>query len=193
MSAGKWIEAEKEGMKKQIKVLTLCATLFALFWLPAEAQQTGKVPRIGYLDSTTAAGSAVRREAFWQDMRKLGWIEGKNIAIEYRYGEGKIDRYRELGAEVVRLKVDLIVVEGTGLALAAKSATTTIPIVVTNAGDPVGTGLVASLAQPGGNVTGNASLTPELNTKRLEILKDAVSKLTRVGLIFSARGAAAKL
>ena len=180
-------------MKKQIKVLTLCATFFALFCLPAEAQQTGKVPRIGYLDSTTAAGSAVRREAFWQDMRKLGWIEGKNIAIEYLYGEGKIDRYRELAAEVVRLKVDLIVVEGTGLALAAKSATTTIPIVIGAAGDPVGAGLVASLARPGGNVTGLASLTPELNTKRLEILKDAVSKLTRVGLIFSARGAAAQL
>ena len=180
-------------MKKQIKVLTLCATFFALFCLPAEAQQTGKVPRIGYLDSTTAAGSAVRREAFWQDMRKLGWIEGKNIAIEYLYGEGKIDRYRELAAEVVGLKVDLIVVEGTGLALAAKSATTTIPIVIGAAGDPVGAGLVASLARPGGNVTGLASLTPELNTKRLEILKDAVSKLTRVGLIFSARGAAAQL
>jgi putative ABC transport system substrate-binding protein len=152
-------------------------------WYPAEAQQTAKVPRIGYLDSTTASGSAVRREAFWQDMRKLGWIEGNNIAVEYRYGEGEIDRYPQLVAEVVRLKVDLIVVEGTGLALAAKSATTTIPIVFGTAGDPVGAGLVASLARPGGNVTGLASLTPELNTKRLEILKDAVSKLTRVGFL----------
>jgi putative ABC transport system substrate-binding protein len=118
-------------------------------------------------------------------MRKLGWIEGKNTAIEYRYGEGKIDRYREIAAEVVRLKVDLIVVEGTGLALAAKSATTTIPIVMTNAGDPVGAGLVASLARPGGNVTGLSSLG-ELNSKRLEILKDAVPKLARVGLLLLA-------
>jgi len=126
-------------------------------------------------------------------MRKLGWIEGKNIAIEYRYAEGKRDRFPELAAELVRLKVDLIVVEGTGLALAAKSATTTIPIVVTTVGDPVGAGLVASLARPGGNVTGLASLTPQLNTKRLEILKDTVPKLTRVGLISSAVGVAAEL
>jgi len=174
-------------------VLALGATLLTLCF-SVEAQQRGKIPRIGYFDSTTAAGSAVRREAFWQDMRKLGWIEGKNIAIEYRYGEGKIDRYREIAAEVVRLKVDLIVVEGTGLALAAKSATTNIPIVMTNAGDPVGAGLVDSLARPGGNVTGSASLTPELNTKRLEILKDAVSELIRVGFLFPERsGVAAEL
>jgi len=173
--------------------LSLIAFVFVVVGAAAEAQQQGKIPRIGYLDSTTAAGSAVRREAFWQDLRKLGWIEGKNIAIEYRYGEGKIDRYRELAAEVVRLKVDLIVVEGTGLALAAKSATTTIPIVMMNAGDPVGAGLVASLARPGGNVTGSASLTPELNTKRLEILKDAVSELTRVGFLFQRSGVAAEL
>jgi ABC-type uncharacterized transport system substrate-binding protein len=184
---------ELKGMKRKIMVLALGATLLTLCF-SVEAQQPGKIPRIGYLDSTTAAGSAVRREAFWQDMRKLGWIEGKNIAIEYRYGEGKIDRYREIAAEVVRLKVDLIVVEGTGLALAAKSATTNIPIVMTNAGDPVGAGLVDSLARPGGNVTGSASLTPELNTKRLEILKDAVFELTRVGFLFPGRsGVAAEL
>jgi putative ABC transport system substrate-binding protein len=184
---------ELKGMKRKIMVLALGATLLTLCF-SVEAQQPGKIPRIGYLDSTTAAGSAVRREAFWQDMRKLGWIEGKNIAIEYRYGEGKIDRYREIAAEVVRLKVDLIVVEGTGLALAAKSATTNIPIVMTNAGDPVGAGLVDSLARPGGNVTGSASLTPELNTKRLEILKDAVSELIRVGFLFPERsGVAAEL
>src|SRR6266508_4417077 len=141
------------GILAIVCTLTVCGAR-------AEAQQTGKVPRIGYLDSSTASGSAVRLVAFWQDMRKLGWIEGKNIAIESRYAEGRRDRFPELAAELVRLKVDLIVVEGTGLALAAKSATTTIPIVVTNAGDPVGTGLVASLAQPGGNVTGNASLSP---------------------------------
>jgi putative tryptophan/tyrosine transport system substrate-binding protein len=179
-------------MKNKITVLTLCAMLFALC-VSAHAQQQGKIFRIGYVDSSTASDSTVRLEAFLREMRKLGWIEGKNIAIEYRYAEGKRDRFPELAAELVRLKVDLIVVEGTGLALAAKSATTTIPIVVTTVGDPVGAGLVASLARPGGNVTGLASLSPELNTKRLEILKDAVSKLTRVGLISSALGIAAEL
>jgi putative tryptophan/tyrosine transport system substrate-binding protein len=132
----KWL-----GLFAIVVALTVCGA-------KAEAQQPGKIPRIGYLDSSTASHSAVGLEAFWQEMRKLGWIEGQNIAIEYRYAEGKRDRFPELAAELVRLKVDLIVVEGTGLALAAKSATTTIPIVVTNAGDPVGTGLVASLARP---------------------------------------------
>ena len=122
-------------------------------------------------------------EAFRQELSKLGWIEGKNITIEYRFAEQKHERLPELAADLVRLKVDLIVVTGTPPALAAKRATTTIPIVMTNAGDPVGAGLVASLARPGGNVTGLSSLAPELNTKRLEILKDAVPKLARVGLL----------
>ena len=174
-------------------VLSILFVVLLAVAVIADAQQPGKVARIGYVDSSTASDSTVRLEAFLREMRKLGWIEGKNIAIEYRYAEGKRDRFPELAAELVRLKVDLIVVEGTGLALAAKSSTTTIPIVVTNAGDPVGTGLVASLARPGGNVTGLASLSPELNTKRLEILKDAVSKLTRVGLISSALGVAAEI
>jgi putative ABC transport system substrate-binding protein len=165
-----------------------------LFWLlttvllttapAAYAQQAGKVPRIGYLDGSTAAGSAVLVKVFRQELSKLGWIEGKNITIEYRFAEQKNERLPELAADVVRLKVDLIVVTATGAALAAKKATTTIPIVMTNPGDPVGAGLVASLARPGGNVTGLASLAPELNTKRLEILKDAVSKLARVGLLW---------
>ncbi len=122
-------------------------------------------------------------EAFRQELSKLGWIEGKNITIEYRFAEQKRERLPELAADLVRLKVDLIVVAGTPPALAAKNATTTIPIVMTNAADPVGVGLVASLARPGGNVTGLASLATELNTKRLEILKDAVPKLARVGLL----------
>ena len=109
-----------------------------------------------------------------QELSKLGWNEGKNLTIESRFAEGKTDRLPELAADLVRLKVDLIVVAATPAALAAKSATTTIPIVMTNAGDPVGEGLVDSLARPGGNVTGNASLSPELNSKRLEVLKDAV-------------------
>ena len=133
--------------------------------------------------SSTASGSAVLVDAFRQELSKLGWIEGKNITIEYRFAEQKRDRLPELAAELVRLKVDLIVVTAGPTALAAKRATTTIPIVMTNAADPVGEGLVASLARPGGNVTGLSSLAPELNTKRLEILKDAVPKLARVGIL----------
>ena len=161
---------------------SLCAMLFALCG-PADAQQTGKIFRIGFLDASTASGSAVLVEAFRQELSKLGWIEGKNITIEYRFAEQKPERLPELAADLVRLKVDLIVVSATPPALAAKSATTTIPIVMANAGDPVGAGLVASLARPGGNVTGLSGLAPELNTKRLEILKDAVPKLARVGLL----------
>ena len=149
----------------------------------ADAQQTGKIFRIGYLDGSTASGSAVLVEAFRQELGKLGWIEGKNFTIEYRFAEQKTERLPELAADLVRLKVDLIVVAGTPAALAAKRATTIIPIVMTNAADPVGAGLVASLARPGGNVTGFSSLAIELNTKRLEILKDAVPKLGRVGLL----------
>ena len=170
-------------MKKKITLLLLCAILFALCCSAADAQQTGKVPRIGFLDTSTASGSAVLMEAFRQELSKLGWIEGKNITIEYRFAEQKPERLPELAADLVRLKVDLIVVAGGPTALAAKRATTTIPIVMTNSADPVGAGLVASLARPGGNVTGNSSLSPELNTKRLEILKDAVPKLARVGLL----------
>ncbi len=115
----------------------------------AEAQQSGKVPRIGFLDNSTASGIAVLLEAFRQELRKLGWIEGKNFTIEYRFAEGKRERLPELAADLVRLKVDLIVVSGGQPALAAKKATTTIPIVMANAGDPVASGLVASLGAAG--------------------------------------------
>jgi putative ABC transport system substrate-binding protein len=149
----------------------------------ADAQQPGKIFRIGFLDPSTASGSAVLVEAFRQELSKLGWIEGKNITSEYRFAEQKNERLPELAANLVRLKVDLIVVTGTAPALAAKGVTSTIPIVMIAASDPVASGLVASLAQPGGNVTGLGSLSPELNTKRLEVLKDAVPKLARVGLL----------
>jgi len=168
-------------MKKRI-TLWLLATLFLANVSLADAQQTKKVPRIGFLDSSTASSSTLLIEAFRQELSKLGWIEGKNIAIEYRFAELKNERLPELAADLVRLKVDLIVVPGAP-ALAAKNATTAIPIVMINPPDPVGLGLVVSLARPGGNVTGLASLAPELNTKRLEILKDAVPKLARVGLL----------
>jgi putative ABC transport system substrate-binding protein len=161
-----------------VLVLTACGAT-------AEAQQTGKIPRMGFLDPSIASGSTGLVEAFQQELSKLGWIEGKNITIEYRFAEQKPERLPDLAADLVRLKVDLIVVVSTPPALAAKRATTTIPIVMTTSVDPVGVGLVASLARPGGNVTGNSSLSPELNTKRLEILKDAVLKLTRVGVLRS--------
>jgi putative ABC transport system substrate-binding protein len=132
---------------------------------------------------------AVLLEAFRQELSKLGWIEGKNITIEYRFAEQKNERLPELAADLVRLKVDLIVVSGPPAALAAKSATTTIPIVMTNASDPVGAGLIAGLARPGGNVTGLSSLGTELITKRLEVLKDAVPRLSRVGVLRPAGGA----
>jgi putative ABC transport system substrate-binding protein len=163
-------------------LFALCAMLSAIFSF-AQAQQPGKMFRIGFLDTSTASGSAVLVEALRQEMRKLGWTEGKNITIEYRFAEQKPERLPELVADLLRLKVDLIVVSGTPPALAAKKATTTIPIVMANPADPVGSGLVASLARPGGNITGNSGLAYELDTKRLEILKDVVPKLARVGFL----------
>ena len=159
-------------MKKKIAVFTLCAMLLALC-SSAHAQQPGKIFRIGFLDASTASGSAVLVDAFRQELSKLGWVEGKNIIIEYRFAEQKNERLPELAADLVRLKVDLIVVTGTPQALATKSATT-IPIVMTNVGDPVALGLIAGLARPGGNITGLSGLANELNTKRLEVLRDTV-------------------
>jgi ABC-type uncharacterized transport system substrate-binding protein len=156
---------------------------FAFGGVVAEAQQPGKIFRIGFLDQSTASGMAGLLEAFRQELSKLGWIEGKNIAFEYRFAEQKSERVPELAADLVRLKVDLIVASGGPTPLAAKRATTTIPIVMTQSTDPVGEGLVASLGRPGGNVTGFSGLANELNTKRLEVLKDAVPRLSRVGLL----------
>src|SRR5262245_15547382 len=147
------MERAGKNMKRKIIVLTLFAFLVALS-SPVYPQQTRKIFRIGYLDNSTAFGSAVLVDAFRQELSKLGWIEGKNITIEYRFAEQKTERLPELAADLVRLKVDLIVATDTPSALAAKSASTTIPIVMTNVGDPVAAGLVASLARPGGNVTG---------------------------------------
>ena len=180
----KIVSSQWSVVSKNFFCFVICVVLNAL-WSPAGAQQTGKAFRIGYLDPSTASGSAVLLEAFWQEMRKLGWSEGKNIFVEYRFAEQKNDRLPELAADLVRLKVDVIVVASSPPVLAAKKATTTIPIVMTFAGDPVGSGLVASLARPGGNVTGLSSLLTELTTKRLEILKDAVPRLARVGLLRS--------
>src|SRR5215831_14851848 len=134
-------------MKRKITVLTLCAMLFAQ-WSPTQAQRAGKMFRIGYLDVSTASGSAVLVDALRQELIKLGWVEGKNITIEYRFAEQKQERLPELAADLVRLKVDVLVATGGGPALAAKGVSTTIPIVMTAASDAVASGLVASLAQP---------------------------------------------
>jgi len=172
-------------MKSKFHFLVLITIL--LITGLTHAQQPGKIFRIGFLDPTNASGMAASVDAFRQELSKLGWIEGKNIAFEYRFAENKPERIPELAAELVRLKVDLIVTSGVPPALAAKKATSTIPIVA-SVTDPVALGLVASLARPGGNVTGLSTLATELNTKRLEILKDAVPKLDRVGLLKRSSG-----
>jgi putative ABC transport system substrate-binding protein len=172
-------------MHKKITRRAFCSMLLALPF-PARAQQPKKVPRIGYLSSGNAASESARAEAIRLALRERGYIEGQNIAIEYRYAEGKIDRLPELVAELVRLKVDIIVVAGTDTMIrAAKNATKTIPIVMTGQGiDPVEAGLVESLARPGGNVTGLTNLSRELGGKRLELFKEAVPKLARVAVFY---------
>jgi len=156
---------------------------------PADAQQTGKAARIAYLDSTTAAGSAELLDEFRKQMTQHNWIESKNLTIVYRYAEGKgATRLAELAAEIVGLKVDVIVVSATSTALAAKKATSTIPIVMVGSVDPVGVGLIASLARPGGNITGLAGFGDDLAGKRLEILKEVLPKSTRIGVIIGTGG-----
>ena len=154
--------------------------------LAPDGQQASKVPRIGYLEFGSAAPGTPHLEAFRQGLRDLGWVEGQNIAIEVRYAEGKHDRLPELAAELVRLKVDVIFASTTPAALAAKQATTTIPIVIGFVADPVGSELVASLARPGGNITGWTHLAGmELNAKRLELLKAAVPGAARIGALWN--------
>jgi putative ABC transport system substrate-binding protein len=158
------------------------------------AQQAAKAVRIGYLDDGSAAGSAEVLEAFRKQMAQLKWIEGKNLTIEYRYAEGKgPDRRAELAIELVRLKPDVVVVDIVSSALAAKKATSTIPIVMVSVGDPVGRGLITSLARPGGNITGLAGFPEELAGKRVEILKEVLPKSTRIGVITGGVGLGAEL
>jgi putative ABC transport system substrate-binding protein len=164
------------------RIFAICAMLFALCF-SASAQQPTKVPRVGYMIGFLS--SSPETEAFRQGLRELGYVEGKNILIEWRADEGNRDRQRAIAAELVRLKVDVIVAVGGGDIRAAKEATSTIPIVMTQASDPVGSGFVASLAQPGGNITGLATFRPELSGKRLEILKEVVPKLSRVAVFAS--------
>jgi putative tryptophan/tyrosine transport system substrate-binding protein len=171
-------------MKKQMLILALSALLFG-FCLPAQAQQPAKIPRIGYLTPSISSYT----EAFRQGLRDVGYVEGKNLVIEWRANDGKLDRNPALAAELVRLKVDVIVAVGSAEIRAAKEATTAIPIVMIRGGDPVGSGYVASLARPGGNITGLALLRPELSGKRLELLKEIVPKLSRVAVLASSGSA----
>jgi len=157
------------------------ALLFALCSI-AEAQQLTKVPRIGYLSGSPPSSITARTEAFRQGLRDLGYVEGKNIVIEWRSGEGKRDRFSALAADLVHLKVDVIVTAGPLVTRAAKQATSRIPIVMAQDPDPVGNGFVASLARPGGNITGLSSLAPGLTGKQLELLKEIVPKLSRVAV-----------
>jgi len=149
----------------------------------AQAQQPKKVPRIGFLSSLSRQAVANRIEAFRQGLGELGYAEGKNILIEWRYAEGKTERLPELAADLVRLKVDVIVTGGPAVNRFAKEATASIPIVLTFDNDPVGNGFAASLARPGGNITGLSTLAPELSGKRLELLKEIVPKLARVAVL----------
>jgi len=170
----------------KIVVLWLMVTIALATASITEAQQPKKVPRIGYLSTSDAATESTLLEAIRLALRDLGYVEGQNIAIEYRYAEGKRDRFPELAAELVRLKVDIIVVVGGEVPIrAAKNATKTIPIVMVGRGaDPVEAGLVESLARPGGNVTGITNLTVDLGGKRLELLKEAVPKVARIAVLY---------
>ena len=167
-------------MSRKIFCFALSAMLYALC-IPAEAQQPKKIPRIGFLGATTGTGSLARREAFRQGLRELGYVEGKNIVIEWRRAE--IERLPDLAAELVRLKVDVIVTGGPASTRPAKEATVKIPIVMSSDNDPVGSGLVASLARPGGNITGLSQMAPDLAGKRLELLKEIVPRLSRVAVL----------
>ena len=183
-------------MKKAALPSILVAVTLLALGVTAEAQQPKKVSRIGYLSSTDPARESTRAEAIRLALRERGYIEGQNIAFEYRYAEGKVDRAPELAAELVRLKVDIIVVTGGShiWVRPAMNATKTIPIVMGGAGsDPVEAGLVESLARPGGNVTGITNLGRDLGGKRLELLKEAVPKLARVAVLYNPAGPASVL
>jgi len=174
-------------MASHIRRRKILATLLggaAAAWpLAARAQQAGKQPTIGFLGSTTPLVESQRVAAFVQRLRQLGWIEGHNLAIEYRWAEGRNERFAEIAPEFVRLKVDLIVTLGTVAVLAAKQATSVIPIVFAGASDPIGSGLVASLAQPGGNVTGLSGQVVDTASKRLELLREVLPGLRRLAIL----------
>ncbi len=171
-------------MRRSIAGLAFAAALAVLAApLAAEAQQPPKIPRIGYLGPTSPSAGARLLESFRQGLRELGYVEGQNIFIDYRWAEGKSDRFPALAAELIQLRVDAIVTYNNAAVAALQQATRTIPIVVANMGDPVGSGFVASLARPGGNITGFSGLAEELGGKWVELLREAVPKLSRVAVL----------
>ena len=165
--------------------LALLGGAVAAVPLAVAAQEARKLPRIGFLGNSTASLEANLVGPFRESLRNLGYVEGRNISIEYRWAEGNYDRFPTLIAELIALKVDVIVTAGTPAALAVKKATASIPLVMVAVGDPVGTGLVASLGRPGGNVTGLTSIAPELEGKRLELLKEALPRVSRVAVLWN--------
>src|SRR5207249_308904 len=173
------------AMKKARVVSILFLVVLLAVGAIAEAQQPVKITRIGYVDAVSLSVNAARVEAFRQSLRKLGYVEGKNIFIEWRSADGKLDRLPALAAELVHLKVDIIVTGGRSATRAAKEATSTIPIVMTQDSDPVANGFVASLARPGGNITGLSTLAPELSGKQLDLMKEIIPKLSRVAVFGS--------
>lgn len=170
-------------MNENVLCLALCAVLLALY-LPAAAQQTATVPRIGYLSANSASAEKPRLDTFRQGLHALGYIEGQNIAIDYRFTDGKFDRLAELAAELVNRKVDVLIAVTTNAAVAAKKVTSKIPIFFIGVSDPVAAGLIDSLPRPGGNITGLTNLAPALAGKRLELLKETVPKLSRVAVLW---------
>jgi putative tryptophan/tyrosine transport system substrate-binding protein len=178
-----FIRPRVEGCVRRRDFIRAVASSAVAWPLGALGQQTSKVWRVGMLETTSATLNAVNVDAFRRGLRQLGYVEGQNLIIEYRSGEGRIDRFPELAAEMVRLKVDIIVTRGTPAALAAKNATATIPIVMAAIGEPLGTGIVLSLAQPGGNVTDLSAFVNELAAKRIEIMREIVPKILRMAMI----------
>jgi ABC-type uncharacterized transport system substrate-binding protein len=178
----------KVGSRQWSVVNLVRGAMLLAVCMSAKAQQPGKIPRIAVLVPTSPSIYAARIKAFQQGLREHGYIEGKNIMVEYRYAEGKADRYVELATELVGLKVDVIVTGPEVAVRGVKKASSTIPIVFTSVADPVGSGIVASLARPGGNATGLTIIAPELNGKRLELLKEAFSKVTRVAFFWRIGG-----
>src|SRR5262245_52957073 len=167
-------------------VVFLCSLITVLLTTGSiRAEQAGKIPRVGILGSASASASAIRVEALRAGLRDLGYVEGKNIVFEFRWAETNYDRLPELAAELARLNVDVLVTHGVPGSLAAKGATTTIPIVMANVGDAVAVGLIAGLARPGGNITGISFFNPELSAKRLELLKEAVPRTRRVAVLLN--------
>jgi putative tryptophan/tyrosine transport system substrate-binding protein len=187
----KVVSSQWSVVSKHVFCFALCGILFALC-SPTHAQQPARIPQIGILIVSSASIYSARVEALRQRLRELGYVEGKNIFIEYRYADGKLDRLPDLAAELGRLKVDVIVTTTSGV-LPAKKASATIPIVFAAASDPVGAGLVSSLARPGGNITGLSQMAPDLNGKRLELLKEAFPKIVRVAFLWGSSGRRANL